>query len=138
MPFADKMTKLLLNSKGFDTHCHAVKILTAGNGSIKAELKVANEHVNILGGLHGGYTATLVDVISSLGLLSHEKGLKPSVSVNMNINYLSGAKEGDTVEIFANTLKVGKSLAFLQVELKNKATGVLLAKGSHTKFLLDK
>ncbi|GJQ81633.1 hypothetical protein Trydic_g8512 [Trypoxylus dichotomus] len=138
MPAADKLTKFLLDSKGFDKICHSVKVLTASNGSLKAELKVTSEHVNIVGGLHGGYIATLVDVLSSLGLLSHEKGLKPSVSVNMNINYLSSAKEGDTVEILSNTLKVGKTLAFLNVELKNKETGVLLAKGSHTKFLLDK
>jgi len=48
---------------------------------------------------------------------------------------MKAAKEGDLVEIVAKTLKAGKNLAFLEVELKNKATGDLIAKGSHTKFV---
>ncbi|GJQ81634.1 hypothetical protein Trydic_g8513 [Trypoxylus dichotomus] len=137
MSAVDKVTKILLNLKGFDKICHSIKILTAGNGSIKAELKVTSEHVNTMGTLHGGYIATLVDVVSSLGLFSHERGFKNQATVNININYLSSAKEGDTVEILSNTLKLGKTLAFMRVELKNKETGILFANGSHTMYLFD-
>lgn len=35
--------------------------------------------------MHGGLSATLVDVISGIGLLTHKAGLKPAVSVNMNL-----------------------------------------------------
>lgn len=51
--------------------------------------------------------------------------------------YIKGAKVGDEIEINANTVKVGKSLAFLEVLIKNKQTGDILVKGSHTKFLLQ-
>lgn len=51
-------------------------------------------------------------------------------------SYLSGAKPGDTVQIISETLKTGKSLAFLEVEIKNKETGLVLVKGSHTKYII--
>ncbi|KAI4460181.1 thioesterase superfamily member-related [Holotrichia oblita] len=125
---AEKAINIIRNSKGFDKVLKAVKIISASNGSVTAELKVEEEHVNVMGTMHGGLSATLVDVISSMGLLTHQAGLKPAVSVNMNLSYFSAAKLGDTVQIVAETLKTGKSLAFLEVMIKNKETGAVLVK----------
>ncbi|KAK9679010.1 Thioesterase superfamily [Popillia japonica] len=133
---AEKAINIIRNSKGFDRVLKAVKIITASNGSVTAELKIEDEHLNVMGTMHGGLSATLVDVISGIGLLTHKAGLKPAVSVNMNLSYLSGAKPGDTVQIISETLKTGKSLAFLEVEIKNKETGLVLVKGSHTKYII--
>ena len=47
------------------------------------------------------------------------------------------AKIDDSILIEAKTLRAGKNLAFLEVEIKNKDTGDLLVKGSHTKYLLQ-
>ncbi|KAK9679014.1 Thioesterase superfamily [Popillia japonica] len=135
---AEKAIQLLFTSKGFDNVLHAVKIITSGNGSVTAELKVDEEHLNLVGMMHGGFSATLVDVVSGIGLLTHKVGLRPSVSINMNLDYLSSAKVGDTIQIISDTLKAGNNLAFLQIEIKNKETGVILVKGTHTKFLLGK
>lgn len=59
--------------------------MSAENGKCLAELKVLQEHANVLGGLHGGLSATLVDSISSYALLTHEKGGVASVSVDINL-----------------------------------------------------
>jgi len=48
---------------------------------------------------------------------------------------MKAAVEGDTVVIDCSTLKAGKTLAFLSVEIRKKETGELLAVGSHTKFM---
>jgi acyl-coenzyme A thioesterase 13 len=48
---------------------------------------------------------------------------------------LKAAREGDTIVIDAKTLKAGRSLAFLEVNIKNKGTGDIIATGSHTKFI---
>ena len=47
---------------------------------------------------------------------------------------MKGAKTGDDIVIDANTLKAGKTLAFLTVDIKN-TKGDLLAQGRHTKFV---
>ena len=52
----------------------------------------------------------------------------------MDISYIKAAKLGEEVLIEAKVLKRGKTLAFLDCELRNKA-GDLLVKGSHTKFI---
>lgn len=53
----------------------------------------------------------------------------------MHFSYLKGAREGDTVVIDATTVREGKSLAYLECELRNKDTGQILAKGSQTKYI---
>lgn len=50
-------------------------------------------------------------------------------------SYLRGAKEGDEIVIDARTVKTGKTLAFLDVELKKKDTNDVIARGSHTKYI---
>jgi len=116
-----------------------VNITCLANGKCSAELKVDDEHTNPMGGLHGGFSATLVDCISTYALMSYGKGSSPatSVSVDMHMSYLKGAKKGDDILVDAEVVKTGKSLAFLEVEIKNKATGDVLVKGSHTKFIMQ-
>lgn len=50
-------------------------------------------------------------------------------------SYLKGAREGDDIVIDAKTTKAGKTLAFLDVQIKKKDTDVVIATGSHTKFV---
>ncbi|PSN33877.1 Acyl-coenzyme A thioesterase 13 [Blattella germanica] len=109
---AKEAFKLMIESKCFDRVMSKVRILSGGEGRLCAELTVEEEHQNRMGTLHGGLTATLVDTL-----------------------YLSAARNGETVVIDCNTLKAGKTLAFLEVEIKSKTTGKLIAKGSHTKFI---
>ncbi|EHB09598.1 Acyl-coenzyme A thioesterase 13 [Heterocephalus glaber] len=97
-------------------------------------MKVEEEHTNKQGTLHGGFTATLIDSISTMALLFTERGV-PGVSVDMNITYMSPAKIGEEIVITANILKQGKTLAFASVDVTNKATGKLIAQGRHTKHL---
>ncbi|XP_072460076.1 acyl-coenzyme A thioesterase 13 [Notamacropus eugenii] len=126
--------KVFVQSGGFDRVLDKVTILSASSGKVVCEMKVEQEHVNKLGSLHGGLTATLVDAISTLALLNTERGL-PGVSVDMNITYLSPAKKGEEILIAAQILKQGRTLAFASVDLTNKITGKLIAQGRHTKYL---
>ncbi|KAG5876355.1 hypothetical protein JTB14_009040 [Gonioctena quinquepunctata] len=98
-------------------------------------MKVDEEHLNVFGTLHGGFSAFLVDTISSWAVLSHKNCEHPNVSVDLNLTFLKGAKKDEDIVIEANTLKVGKTLAFLEVFIKNKKSGELLVKGSHTTFI---
>jgi len=45
------------------------------------------------------------------------------------------AKVGDEILIDARTEKLGKSLAFLSVDIKNKNDSKLIATGTHTKHM---
>ncbi|KAG5842569.1 hypothetical protein ANANG_G00179020 [Anguilla anguilla] len=129
-----QIMRAMVDSPGFDRVLSKVNILSASPGKVVCEMKVEEEHTNRAGTLHGGLTATLVDVISTTALMYTERGL-PGVSVDMNITYMNAAKVGEDVVITAQVLKQGRTLAFATVDLTSKATGKLLAQGRHTKHL---
>ncbi|CAI9168814.1 unnamed protein product [Rangifer tarandus platyrhynchus] len=124
------------NFHSFDRNLEKMTVVSAAAGKVICEMKVEEQHANKIGTLHGGLTATLVDVVSSLALLCTERGIS-GVSVDMNITYLSPAKIGDDILITAHVLKEGRSLSFASVDLTNKATGKLIAQGRHTKHMGD-
>ncbi|XP_028941058.1 acyl-coenzyme A thioesterase 13 [Antrostomus carolinensis] len=124
--------EICVQTQGFDLS--AMKLLSAAPGKIVCEMKVEEEHTNRGGTLHGGLTATLVDVVSTAALLYTERAV-PGVSVDMNITYTSAAKIGEEILITAQILKQGRNLAFASVDLTNKASGKLIAQGRHTKYL---
>ena len=59
----------------------------ASHGNFECELTVDESHLNRVGGLHGGFTATLVDNISTAAIMT--TGSRPGVSVDMNISYVN-------------------------------------------------
>jgi acyl-coenzyme A thioesterase 13 len=48
---------------------------------------------------------------------------------------MKSAAGGDTVVIDCNTLRAGRTLAFMTAEIRKKDTGEVIAVGSHTKFI---
>lgn len=94
--------------------------------------------------LHGGMTAAIVDQISTMALMMSDPDNKdtpeihpPGITVDMSIKYLSAAAVGHKLLINAETLKKGRSLAFLAVEIFNasKPGNPLVARADHTKYM---
>ncbi|XP_051948913.1 acyl-coenzyme A thioesterase 13 [Xyrauchen texanus] len=129
-----QIMRMMVDSPGFDRVLQKVEIVSATPGRVVCEMKVEEEHTNRGGTLHGGLTATLVDVISTTAIMYTERGA-PGVSVDMNITYMNAAKIGEDILITAQVLKQGRTLAFATVDLTNKANGKLIAQGRHTKHL---
>jgi acyl-coenzyme A thioesterase 13 len=85
--------------------------------------------------MHGAAYALLADDISTYAIMSIDKKLRGSVSVNLSINYLAPAPTGSELIIKARAEKVGKSLAFADVKFMDDK-GNLLATAKHTKMML--
>ncbi|XP_051172275.1 uncharacterized protein LOC127288703 isoform X2 [Leptopilina boulardi] len=111
-----------------------VKLISAEGGNCKAEFTVDEEHTNLGGSLHGGFTSTLIDCITTYALVSQGSG-NPGVSVNLNVSFMKAAFPGDNLIIDARTIRSGKTLAYLEAELKMKEGGAIVARGQHTKFI---
>ncbi|KVI08016.1 Phenylacetic acid degradation-related domain-containing protein [Cynara cardunculus var. scolymus] len=93
------------------------------------------ERKNVGNSLHGGATAALVDVVGSSVILTFDRASTTGVSVEINVSYLDAAYVGDEIEIEAKALRVGKAVAVVSVEFRNKKTGKIIAQGRHTKYL---
>ncbi|KAL7298227.1 acyl-coenzyme A thioesterase 13-like [Trichogramma pretiosum] len=122
------------NSNCYGRCLKKVELISVEDGKCKAELKVDEEHLNYGGTLHGGFTSTLVDCISTYALMSH-KAAVPGVSVDLHVTFLKAAFPGDVISIDARTIKAGRTLAFLEVEITKKDCGSIVARGVHTKFI---
>ncbi|XP_030068080.1 acyl-coenzyme A thioesterase 13 [Microcaecilia unicolor] len=129
-----QIMKAMMGRPGFDQVSNKVNFISASPGKVVCEMKVEEEHTNANGTLHGGMTATLVDIISTAAFIYTERGL-PGVSVDMNITYMNAAKLGESILITAQVLKQGRQLGFATVDLINKDTGKIIAQGRHTKHL---
>ncbi|KAK6625272.1 hypothetical protein RUM43_005566 [Polyplax serrata] len=131
---AQKVWQLMSKGKGYEKSLQQVVITAAGQGGCTAEFKVEEGMTNRGGSLHGGCTATLIDCISTIGLMTG-KNQSPGVSINLSVSYLKGALEGETIVIDTKTVKSGKTLAFLEAVLKKKESGDIVATGTHIKFI---
>ncbi|XP_068324130.1 uncharacterized protein [Pyrus communis] len=111
-----------------------VKVDLLEPGRIVCSFKVPPRLLNGGNFMHGGATATLVDLVGSAALLS-SGAPNFGVSVEINVSYLDSAFPGEEVEIESRTLRVGKSVGVVSVELRKKKTGKIIAQGRHTKYL---
>ncbi|XP_072930564.1 acyl-coenzyme A thioesterase 13-like [Epargyreus clarus] len=132
---AELFTKTIASTKCFDHNLRKVKVVCCDKGRLVTEFQVGPEHLNQRGTLHGGFIAHLVDAISTYALTANDNVETRGVSVDLSVSYFSAAREGDNVEVEAFTRKVGKKIAFLEVEVRNKANNQVLAIGRHTKYV---
>ena len=101
-------------------------------GEVDTEFEVEEGLTNAYATLHGGATATLVDVVGTMALLARDP-TRAGVSVEINVSYLGAARAGETVRCSGRALRVGRRLGFSSVELRRASDGQLLATGRHTK-----
>jgi len=102
-------------------------------GHVIATLPVSNELANSYGTLHGGAITTIVDVMGTMALMAKDH-TKAGVSVDLNVNFLSAAKIGETLTCEGRVLRLGRTLGFTQVDIKD-SKGKLVATGRHTKAM---
>ncbi|XP_041987525.1 acyl-coenzyme A thioesterase 13 [Aricia agestis] len=132
---AELFTKTIATTRCFDSNLRKVKVVSCDNGKMVTEFQVGPEHLNQRGTLHGGFIAHLVDAISTYALTANENCDTRGVSIDLSISYLNAAREGDNIIVEAITRKLGKKVAFLEVEVRNKDKNQVLATGRHTKYV---
>ncbi|KAF9090840.1 hypothetical protein BGX29_011276 [Mortierella sp. GBA35] len=122
-----------LSAGGFDMQALAgLKLVSASKGSILCELQVEKQHLNRLGGCHGGLLSTIVDIGGSLAIAAEDMHAT-GVSTDLNISFVSGAKMGDKLSINSRCDKIGGTLAYTTVEIK--VDDKIVALGRHTKYV---
>ena len=115
-------------------------IETWEEGHVVMTLALEERHMNPNGVLHGGILATLMDEATG-GVVASVRGLEvmaqaPHATVEMNVSFLAGARPGDELIVEAHTLRVGRSVAFAEAEVRRRGKGDLIAKGRFTFAIL--
>ncbi|KAI7822481.1 hypothetical protein BX661DRAFT_187465 [Kickxella alabastrina] len=113
-----KLMQHVVERKGFDAYCFEnMKLLSADIGRVRGEIPITKGYLNAIGGTHGGWLSTLVDVGGSLAIASH--GF-PTLA----LSFLAASGEGSTM---------GRTLAYTRVDIFSNDK--MIATGSHTKFV---
>ena len=123
----------LMDELPFNSHL-GLKLIRRHEDGVTIECPIRPEFFNIHQTLHGGVTATLVDVAGGFGTISYYGG-RPCATVEMKLSYflpLTGKK----VTARSKLLRAGNTLCVWQVDVHD-AKGRLAAAGMITYMLLD-
>lgn len=97
--------------------------------TVTLRLKVTPSLCNRLDNLHGGATATLFDICTTIVLaLVRKEGfwMRAGVSRTLNVSYLEGVPLGEEVDVEATILKIGKRLSECSLRLSCVETFYLI------------
>ncbi|RXW23099.1 hypothetical protein EST38_g2738 [Candolleomyces aberdarensis] len=107
-------------------------------GKVIIELEVTREMINGAGNIHGGCSAFLVDICSSLAVsaltLATEGKEYLTVSQAINMIYHSPADLGDTIRLVNTSVTVGGRTHTCRTEIWNATHRRLVASGTHVKM----
>ena len=109
-------------------------------GYVRMSLVLEPHHTNPNGVMHGGVVTTLMDEVLG-GVIASLRGLEtmyaaPHATVEMNANFLAGARPGDKITVEGKVLRLGKRVAFGEAEVHR--ADELIAKGRMTFVILDR
>lgn len=103
-------------------------VLKVEEGSLTFQHTIRKEMTNPFGTLHGGITAAIIDDAIGATLISYGEPFF-YVSVNLVIDYLSAAREGDIVIADTSIIKKGSQVVNAQCEVWHADRTRLIAKG---------
>lgn len=103
-------------------------MLRVSEGSLAFQYTIRHEMTNPFGTLHGGVTAAIIDDAIGATLIAYEEPYI-HMSINLVVDYLSAAYEGDVIIAETAINKKGSQLINAQCEVWNADHTRLIAKG---------
>ena len=99
-------------------------------GEVDLRLEAGPDHVNLIGTVHGGVLATLVDTAAGLAVRSAIPAGSRHVSVNLDVQYLEPAETG-TLLATGRVVRMGRRIAFAAADVTD-AGGATVARAQVT------
>lgn len=93
------------------------------------------EDKNAVGAVHGGYIATIIDVFTTITTFALSSPFAPSVSLNLNIEYLRAVRDSEFILVKCRNDRIGRSIIFCSCQVYDQDSK-LCFKGGHTKMKL--
>lgn len=127
-PLDRKALNALIPKMPFN-HLLGLRVSRVHADGITLELEVTSQLTNLLGTLHGGVTASLIDSAIGMAIIG-QLGGRPATTVELKLNYLRPASLGK-IRARSKIVRIGKTLAVGTAEVR-EAHGHLIAMGSAT------
>ena len=107
---------------------------TADGEGATATVSVRTEerHLNVLGGVHGGLLATMVDTAMANAVRAALGEGRRGVTVSLTITYLEAAREGDELVATAQVRRAGGRIVIAEADVLRRGDDVDVAHGVGT------
>ena len=121
-------------NRSFEAHM-GVDFNKYADSVCEISLKIEPQHLNIGNSVHGGVINALCDIaLSGAVTCNYTNKAETVVTMQMNVNFLRPGFEGDTLTASAEITKKGRTICFVEGEVRNQ-DGKLLAKASGDWFI---
>ena len=108
----------------------AMRMVAIGIGFAEIEIAIERKHKQLLGVVHGGVLASLIDTVAFWAVyFGIQKPNQWYTSVDLKVNYLSPAVTGKLLAK-GRQIKVGKKICYASAEIFDAADNIL-AHGLH-------
>ncbi|CAJ0932330.1 unnamed protein product, partial [Mesorhabditis belari] len=105
------------------------RVISVDQKRYRTEFEVTKDMVNPINNLHGGCSATLLDIGCSAAAFVRGKVV---LSINQEITVVAPAKLGDTVLMDIELVRLGKTQCYTRGELIRKADSQVIVFGTCT------
>lgn len=117
-----------MSDKGFGNHIGPF-LMRRREGLLQFGLRVGPQHENVLGRVHGGLLATLADSALGWTIMDSLGNTSPSVTIQLDLQFLGGVKSGDFVCASAQIVRRTRHFVFAEGDLEVDGRKVLRANG---------
>lgn len=108
--------------KSFEKYL-GVDFLKYADGQCEISLKVEDHHLNIGGSVHGGIINALCDIaLSGAVTCNFINKAETVVTMQMNVNFLRPGFSGETIFAFAEVIKKGRTIYYVEGGIRNEKT----------------
>lgn len=112
-----------------------MQVASAERGRAMVRLQAKPHHENTVGTVHGGILCDLSDAAMGYAFESVLPQTRHGVTVEFKINFLKPARAGDRLCAKAWILSHGKSMYYLECEIRNAKKGLIAKAASTCKIL---
>lgn len=81
LPTVSKLIRTLVSANNFNSIFAPVEVVSVDDCTLRCRFKVTEKESNSLSTLHGGYTSSLIDFISTVDLI--RRGVDKTVSIDL-------------------------------------------------------
>jgi len=104
-------------------------------GRSELALEVGDDHVNLMGVLHGGVISSLADAATGIAMLSALEDGWSHLTTSIQVTFLAPGKLGDRIVAHGRVVKRGRRFGYAEADVES-GDGTLLARASAT-FLIQ-
>ncbi len=113
---AAERARLLLAADAYSALL-GIELLDAGDDRAHLSLLLGEQHLNFLGGGHGGVIFSLADM--AFGLASNSRGVM-SIGIDAHMSYIIGSRAGDRLEAIAELVSRNRRTAVYRVDVRRE------------------